>query len=123
MITSMWAVLVIGFILGFMFGLIVIALCTASGYESRLEEMNANKQQEESKDKLSELHKSFFKQLSLNSEIESYDDSWGMSTECEVLSSNNPDAEISIVDDKLIDLFHQIKDFKGDLKWPHLKNQ
>jgi len=116
MITSMWAVLVIGFILGFMFGLIVIALCTASGYESRLEEMNANKQQEESKDKLSELHKSFFKQLSLNSEIESYDDSWGMSTECEVLSSNNPDAEISIVDDKLIDLFHQIKDFKGDLK-------
>lgn len=71
--------------------------------------------QQEKNTELLGLYQKFHELFSLYSEVESYDDSWGMSTECEVISSNNSYTEISIVDEKLIDLFHQIEQLEKEL--------
>lgn len=62
------------------------------------------------------LYQTFHGLFSLNSEVESYDDNWGMPADCETLLSNNPLSETNIVDEKMIDLFHQIEQLEKEIE-------
>lgn len=59
-----------------------------------------------------ELYKGLFNELQLETEHDSYDDSWGVPQDFEILKSNNPDVEMCTSQSKIIDLFKRIKELE-----------